>query len=192
MKTLYNISCINSDGLRVLASANQGRYFFATEAEAEEHLAAVLANNSEERLASIYGTQAIGTFRVDAFECYDNGDATGVYVGSGKIDRKEYLAGNVSHAAYYLYLADMIGREQLEAIVSPLLKGTENASREVPLFMWDRLDFVVRPLVARKAKAVMAISWKPDTFAGNSYSWSLSETVCVAKAVADRMQGLDK
>lgn len=81
MKTLYNISFVDRDGLRKLVGPNQGRYFKATREEAAEHLAAFEGpTNGEERLASIFGRQAIGTFRVDAFECYDHGDAVGIYV----------------------------------------------------------------------------------------------------------------
>jgi len=80
MPILFNITYKTKDGLRTMITANQGRYMKRTREEAEQALRDTLANNSEERLASIFGAQAIGTFRVDEFDCYDHGDAKGVYV----------------------------------------------------------------------------------------------------------------
>lgn len=77
---LYNISFMNKNGLRTLVGTNQGRFFKKTREEAESHLHDFLTNNTEERLASIYGAQSVGTFRVDPFDCYDHGDAKGIYV----------------------------------------------------------------------------------------------------------------
>jgi len=79
----FNISFMDKNGLRTLSGPNQGRYFKDTREEAEKHLRDFLTNNSEERLADIYGKQAIGTFRVDEFDCYDHGDAKGIYVDIG-------------------------------------------------------------------------------------------------------------
>jgi len=80
MKTMYQVTCITKQGLRSLITAAQGRHMHATREEAETWLAAFLANNSTDRLASIYGAQALDTFRVDPFECYDHGDPVGIYV----------------------------------------------------------------------------------------------------------------
>jgi len=76
----YNITFVYKNGLRGLLGANQGRYFHDTRESAEAHLKAVLENNSEEKLLSICGEQAKGTFRVDPFDCYEKGDAKGIYV----------------------------------------------------------------------------------------------------------------
>ena len=77
---LFNVTCIGRNGLRTLVGPSQGRCMKATREEAETLLTAMLASNSEEQLASIYGGQAIGTFRVDPFDCYDHGDPKGIYV----------------------------------------------------------------------------------------------------------------
>lgn len=77
---LFNLSFIDKNGLRTLVGPAQGRYMKLTREEAEGHLKDFLANNTEERLVSIFGKQAIGTFRVDAFDCWDHGDPKGIYV----------------------------------------------------------------------------------------------------------------
>jgi len=77
---LFNITCVAKDGRRTLCGPNQGRYFKATRAGAEQALRDTMANTGEDRLVEIYGKQSRGTFRVDAFDCYDHGDAKGIYV----------------------------------------------------------------------------------------------------------------
>lgn len=79
-KTLYNVSYILPNGLRTIMGPAQGRHMKATREEAEETLAAILANNSPDRLLSIFGPRFIETARVDAFECYGHGDPVGIYV----------------------------------------------------------------------------------------------------------------
>ena len=76
----FNVSFLNKDGDRVLMPPNQGRHFSDTREDKEAWLKACLENTGEEKLVSIFGEQARGTFRVDAFDCYENGDAKGVYV----------------------------------------------------------------------------------------------------------------
>lgn len=80
MKVLYNLSFVNRSSDRVMVGANQGRYMHESREACEAFLMAFLENNGAERLESIYGAQAMGTFRVDAFECYDHGDALSIYV----------------------------------------------------------------------------------------------------------------
>ena len=79
MKIRFNISFINRDGVRIMLGANQGRRMFVDLDGAELFLKDLLRNTGEERLAQIYGPQSIGTFRTDAFECYDHGDAVSIY-----------------------------------------------------------------------------------------------------------------
>lgn len=75
----YGITCINRAGYRVLATAAQGRDLWNNKGDAVSWLVS-LDNHSEDNLASVHGEQSIGTFRVDSFECYDNGDPIGIYV----------------------------------------------------------------------------------------------------------------
>jgi hypothetical protein len=79
MRTLYQTTFVNRDGVRLMLGANQGRRMFADLDSAEMFLKDLLRNTGEERLSDIYGPQSIGTFRTDAFECYDNGDAVSIY-----------------------------------------------------------------------------------------------------------------
>lgn len=76
----YNVSHINRNGDRVLFGPNQGRHFSDTRAEKEAWLQACLENTGEDILAHLCGEQSRGTFRVDPFDCYENGDAVGIYV----------------------------------------------------------------------------------------------------------------
>lgn len=78
MKRMYVLTYLNVDGMRTFRR-NQGRDFFDTRAEAQTFLEAVTANNSRDNLAACYGPQALDTFQVRWVECYDNGDATGVW-----------------------------------------------------------------------------------------------------------------
>jgi hypothetical protein len=71
----YNVTYKNKDGNRQLFGPNQARHFFDDRGQAESYLAVMLRNNSESLLALVCGEQAIGTFRVDEFDCWDNGDA---------------------------------------------------------------------------------------------------------------------
>lgn len=80
MKTMYQVTCRNRDGLRVMITPNQGRHMHETRAKADDWMESFLENNTTERLSNVYGPRSLGTFRVDAFECYDHGDAVGIYV----------------------------------------------------------------------------------------------------------------
>lgn len=80
MKTLYQISFIGRNGLRTLMGPAQGRHMHPTRDAAEEFLGSLMTNTGVARLLDIYGEQSRGTFRVDAFQCYDNGDPMGIYV----------------------------------------------------------------------------------------------------------------
>lgn len=75
MKTLYAITHVNSKlGLRQLTFANQGRNHFETPAAAQEHLDAVGPQLREKVLG-----QDADTLEVRPVECYDHGDAVGIY-----------------------------------------------------------------------------------------------------------------
>jgi hypothetical protein len=82
MKTLFAITHINRDGMRTLSSANQGRNHFEKREDASARLYAILKNNSPKTIEQHYGMQAVGTFEVRPVECYDHGDATGIYFES--------------------------------------------------------------------------------------------------------------
>jgi hypothetical protein len=67
MKIRYALAVMNRLGDYVLA----GRNFYDTRAEADAHLEATLTNNSPQIVLDAFG----GVPHVDAFLCYDNGDA---------------------------------------------------------------------------------------------------------------------
>ncbi len=79
MKTLYNISYIATSGLRTMLGPAQGRHMFESAQRATAFLIDFLENGGLDRVTQVYGPQAVGTFRVDAFECYDHGDPVSIY-----------------------------------------------------------------------------------------------------------------
>lgn len=72
MKTRYVITKVDRDGLRTLATANQGRCHFDTKKAANRHLRAILSNNSTSTLESVFGD--VKKMKVLAAPCYDHGD----------------------------------------------------------------------------------------------------------------------
>lgn len=75
----YAITHINRDGMRQITGANQGRYFKKTMRAAQKEARDIMKNNTPEKLASIFGKQSVGTFEARAVECYETGDAKGIY-----------------------------------------------------------------------------------------------------------------
>ena len=74
--TRYVVTHIGDHGLRTLISAAQGRNTYATRAEAEAHMLAILKNNSVETLKSVYGLP----LEVRACQCYPGHfDPVGIY-----------------------------------------------------------------------------------------------------------------
>lgn len=77
MKTMYAITHINKDGMRQLSFANQGRNHYETREGAEAALANLLSANSADTL-KMYND----SLEVRPVECYDHGDAVGIYFGT--------------------------------------------------------------------------------------------------------------
>ena len=114
------------------------------------------------------------------------------------MNRDDYMNGAVDHHTYYLAVADAIGRDYLQRIVltiAPLeqiraaLESDANLNN-IPLPKWDSMNVCVLQAVRERGKAVMAISWSDKArhnLRDGTVCWSLSETVCVLKAVARRM-----
>lgn len=85
-------------------------------------------------------------------------------------DRADYMNGKLTHQEYYLSLARFI-----HAPISMIPQGATRAAlkadknlNNVPLELWDRLDPTVRGCAGR----------------AGIKAWSLSDTVCVMKALA--------
>ena len=71
---MHAITYVGKDGLRVLTHPNQNRYFKRTKKEADEHLKAMLTNNSADTIKSIFGDAP--DFKVIPVEMWgEDGDA---------------------------------------------------------------------------------------------------------------------
>jgi len=68
---------INKSGMRTLVNSNQRRCFKDTREEAQALLDAMLNNNSDGRIAEIFGNNP--RFEVREVECYPGGDAKGIW-----------------------------------------------------------------------------------------------------------------
>lgn len=90
--TRFTITYINRHGQRQLLGPNQGRCFKDTVGEAQQGLKSFVENNTEKQLKEVYGPQAIGTFAVRAVECYENGDAIGIFFDADLQDLQEAKA----------------------------------------------------------------------------------------------------
>lgn len=73
MAIRYAITHVGKDGLRTLTFANQGRNHYVTREEAEA-LMALFAPG----LRNVLGAKT-ATLEVREVECYDHGDAKGIY-----------------------------------------------------------------------------------------------------------------
>jgi len=87
--------------------------------------------------------------------------------------RKLYMVGKITHQAYYLWLAEFIGAGEryLPVPKERILQSTDEHFNDIPLRLWDLQDSLVRPLAYSKKLA-----------------WSLSDTVCVLKAIARKVK----
>lgn len=109
--------------------------------------------------------------------------------------RADYMASRCSHDQYYQALARLIGLETIQRMilsyVAPLdrlrdaFEGDQHMNR-IPLARWDRMDPGIRDLVSsqNKSKNIMGRSWCGQPLKPGTVCWSLSESVCVAKAAA--------
>lgn len=70
----FALTFVDSQGLRVLAHANDGRNTWKTKKEGETYLNNMLKNNSKETLESIFGENP--QFEVREVVCYSNGEVT--------------------------------------------------------------------------------------------------------------------
>lgn len=84
--------------------------------------------------------------------------------------RARYMGREINHQEFYLWLADGIGVTAADLPVSEeMLRGsTDEHFNDIPLAKWDNRH----PTISQKAAGL---------------SWSMSDTVCVLKAVARRL-----
>ena len=108
--------------------------------------------------------------------------------------RSDYMNSRIDHHTYYLGIARLIGLPELERYVLQIT-NREQLMRVYPdlnlihLSKWDGLDFAVKELVRarNRERGIMARTWNGTALQPGTICWSLSETVCVTKAVARDM-----
>lgn len=76
MQTRYAITHIGKDGLRTLSLRNQGRHHYDTRSAAEKALEVFRGPNG---LIKVLTPEQVATLEVRAVQCYDHGDAVGIY-----------------------------------------------------------------------------------------------------------------
>jgi hypothetical protein len=111
--------------------------------------------------------------------------------------RDDYMNHRIDHETYYLSLARLIGFEAIASYVRNIATpeqiaralDTERALNTIPLQKWDALHDPIRRLVAERnrERGIMARSWCGQPLQPGTICWSMSESVCVAKAVARAM-----
>ena len=98
------------------------------------------------------------------------------------ITHAQYMANSEElHQAYYLQFAtENTKRLVLRSIGADKIKASNDPYfNDIPLHQWDALDKGVRATINTKAKRESDNYTKPS-----GYLWSLSDTVCTAKACA--------
>ena len=89
--------------------------------------------------------------------------------------RKQYLSGEVTHLEYYGQFAESIEQAVVNTIGRErILASTDPHMNDIPLQRWDSLQGIVMNLAGRAIGEANGIS----------FSASLSDCVCAAKAAA--------
>jgi len=111
--------------------------------------------------------------------------------------RTDYMCHRVDHQTYYYSLARLIGLATLERYVlaiAPIERlrrefGQDPHMNTIALAKWDGMHTGVRSLISEqnKSKRIMDRSWCGQPLQSGTICWSLSESVCVLKAVARGM-----
>ena len=89
------------------------------------------------------------------------------------ITRKDYMADSANlHHSYYLQFAT----ESTYSLIKTFVGGRDYDS--IPLHQWDRISESMRMSVDKKLLS------EAEGYEYPKYTWSLSTSVCIAKAVA--------
>lgn len=112
----------------------------------------------------------------------DNYCVRAEFEAEDKAARADYFAGTMTHQAYYMRIAESIGLRGLVAVVEGIepdraklrayLEGDRHLNN-IPLDTWDRRHGTVTRMAHR-----CATPWRV---------WTLSDSVCILKAVARHM-----
>ena len=84
-------------------------------------------------------------------------------------ERQKYLNGEISHDIFYTWLAGFIGATYADVPVSRerIRNSADPHLNDIPLHLWDSRHYNIRAKAYSKGLA-----------------WSMSDTVCVLKALA--------
>ena len=89
------------------------------------------------------------------------------------ITRKDYMADSANlHHSYHLQFAT----QSTYSLIKAFIAGRDYNS--IPLYSWDRISEMVRRTVDKKLLS------EAEGYEYPKYGWSLSTSVCIAKAVA--------
>jgi hypothetical protein len=90
-------------------------------------------------------------------------------IATQKAQRDRYMSHEIDHQTYYIWLADFIGAGYglIPVSAERVEQSTDPHLNDITLATWDHCDPIVRQIAFRKGLA-----------------WSLSDTVCVLKALA--------
>lgn len=87
--------------------------------------------------------------------------------------REKYMSHKITFQEFYLWLGRFIGanKTHLPCSTEEILNSTRESFNDIPLIRWDKRDPFIRQLAYSKGLA-----------------WSLSDTVCVLKAMAQEIK----
>jgi len=90
-----------------------------------------------------------------------------------RLQRHLYLKGAIAHQDYYLWLADLlhVNTNHLLVTEAEILASQDEYFNDIPLRKWELSHY----RIAMKAEAT-------------GIGWSLSDTVCVMKALAQKVK----
>jgi len=86
--------------------------------------------------------------------------------------RALYMAGKLGHEEFYCWLADKIGAtaQDIPFTLDQIRASKDPHLNDLPLIRWDGMDPIIRAKAGRAGRR----------------AWSISDTVCVLKALARR------
>lgn len=96
------------------------------------------------------------------------------------IKRSEYMEHKVTHDEYYGQFVTSAVTNVVKTLIgeSAIKASTDQHLNDIPLNRWDNLHEQIGSICGKKLKE-----------ANESDGWSLSDTVCIAKACARQIRG---
>jgi hypothetical protein len=75
----FAITHVNTSNMRTLTYHAQPRFMYPTRVEAEQAMAAILANSSPDRIDDVFGPKARETFEVREVDCWESEDPKSIW-----------------------------------------------------------------------------------------------------------------